>query len=240
MTFGDASVWSDTFPDHLVPRIIDLVWDTWEAFPKPGPGDPEVPITRLFKRSLKQAKDYRRLPVRIEREAAENDPLTGRERGRIDLKFAPAQSAREEVYFAFECKRLNVIENGHRRTLAPEYVADGMLRVVTGQYSASALQGGMIGYVMDGRCADAIRLVTSNISNRSAELKLAPGGGLMASSLKPGRAIRETRHALGDSREFRLHHLFLARMAIDSAPVRTAEAAITTPMQDMHSTKAKK
>jgi hypothetical protein len=39
-------------------------------------------------------------------------------RGRIDLKLLPAVSAREEVYFAGEYKRLNAVGDGHRRTLA--------------------------------------------------------------------------------------------------------------------------
>lgn len=210
MTLGDASLWSDTFPDHLVPRIIDLVWETWETFPKPAAHDLEVPITRRFKHSLKQAKDYRKLPVRIEREPAEDDPTTGEELGRIDLKFAPAHSALEEVYFAFECKRLNTIENGRRRTLASEYVAEGMMRFVTGQYARSVLQGGMIGYVLDGRPQDAIALVASNIATRSVALKLLQGGGLSVSSFRPDIAcIRETQHSLEESRSFRLHHLFL-------------------------------
>ena len=76
---GDPGMWSDTFPDHLVPRILDLVMETWEAFEKPAPTDHEVPITRRLRRALKQAKDYKRLPVRIERESAEDDPTTGEE-----------------------------------------------------------------------------------------------------------------------------------------------------------------
>jgi hypothetical protein len=171
MTLGDPGLWSDTFPDHLVPRIIDLVWETWETFPKPAGKELEIPITRRFKHSLKRAKDYRKLPIRIEREPAEDDPLTGQELGRIDLKFIPAESALEEIYFAFECKRLNAIEKGHRRTLASEYVTQGMMRFVTSQYGGSVLQGGMIGYVLDGRWKDAIRRVANNITGHSAQLK---------------------------------------------------------------------
>src|SRR5947209_2539808 len=124
MVIGDAKIWSDTFPDELIPRVLDLVTETWEVFDKPGPVDREVSITQRFKHALKQAKDLRVLPVRIELEPAEDHPVTGEELGRIDLKFVPAVSAREEVYFAFECKRLNVVENGTRRTLAPEYVSE--------------------------------------------------------------------------------------------------------------------
>jgi len=206
---GDPGLWSDTFPEELVPRILDLVSDSWEGFEKPVPSEREVPITRRFKHALKQAKDYKRLPVRIEREPAEDDPSTGEELGRIDLKFLPAMSALEEVYFAFECKRLNALENGSRRTLAPEYVTQGMMRFVTGQYAASMQHGGIIGYVLDGRCDDAIHLVENNIRNRCDELKMDSPASLATSSLRPdNQTIRETRHRL--SRFFRLHHMFLA------------------------------
>src|SRR5205807_2171168 len=109
---GDTRMWSDTFPDDLVPQIIDLIIETWDAFPKPGPTEHEVPITRRFKHVVKQAKTFRRLPVRVERELPEDDPATGEELGRIDLKFIPGESALEEVYFAFECKRVNALMDG--------------------------------------------------------------------------------------------------------------------------------
>lgn len=214
---GDPGLWSDTFPEELLPRILDLVMDTWQDFEKPPPTDHEVPITRRFKHALKQAKDYRRLPVRIEREPAEDDPITGEELGRIDLKFLPAMSAREEVYFAFECKRLNALEDGSRRTLAPEYVTEGMMRFITGQYAGSMQHGGMIGYVLDGRCDDAIRLVGSNIRSRSGELKMDSPASFAKSTLRPdNEMIRETGHRL--SRLFRLHHLFLASPTNEGPP----------------------
>ena len=206
---GDPGMWSDTFPDHLVPRILDLVMETWEAFEKPAPTDHEVPITRRLRRALKQAKDYKRLPVRIERESAEDDPITGEELGCIDLKFLPAMSALEEVYFAFECKRLNILENGKRRTLAPEYVMEGMMRFVTGKYASVMRHGGMLGYVLDGRCNDAIRLVKNNIRKRCDELQLDIDSLLVQSRLRPNNLmIWETGHRL--SRSFLLHHVFLS------------------------------
>ena len=206
---GDPGMWSDTFPDHLIPRILDLVTETWESFEKPTPTEHEVPITRRLKRALKQAKDYQRLPVRIERESAEDDPITGEELGRIDLKFLPAVSALEEVYFAFECKRLNILENGKRRTLAPEYVMEGVMRFVTGRYASIMQHGGMIGYVLDGRCNDTIRLVQSNIRRRCRALQLDADSILLQSRLPPDNPmIRETAHKL--SRSFVLHHVFLS------------------------------
>ncbi len=210
MIIGDAEIWADTFPEELIPRMLNLVLSTWEPFTKPGPSDLEVPITQRFKHSLKQAKDFQRLPVRIEREPAEDNPQTGQELGRIDLKFLPAVSAREEVYFAFECKRLNVSANGTRRTLAAEYVTQGMMRFVTGQYASSVHNGGMIGYVLDGNGDEAITSVDQNVQARRTELKMAAAAGLEPSTVHPNnRLVRETDHFRAARPTFRLHHIFL-------------------------------
>jgi hypothetical protein len=210
MIIGDAEIWADTFPEELIPRMLDLVISTWEPFAKPGPSDHEVPITQRFKHSLKQAKDFQRLPIRIEREPAEDDPLTGEELGRIDLKFLPAVSAREEVYFAFECKRLNVIANGTRRTLAAEYVTQGMMRFVAGQYASSVHNGGMIGYVLDGKGDEAITSVDQNVQLRRTDLQMPASAGLEQSSINPiNRLMRESNHFLSTRPTFRLHHIFL-------------------------------
>lgn len=211
MTLGDLDAWTEVFPEDLVPRIIDLVWTTWASFAKPSPEEHEVPITRRFRSALKQAKDYIRLPVRIDREPAEDDPATAQELGRIDLRFSPAGSALEQVYFAFECKRLNATENGTRRPRASEYVTDGMMRFVTGQYAAAMRHGGMIGYVLDGDCEHAIRLVSKNILGRRAALRLKHASGLPLSELRQDNTmVRQTTHDLGRSQDFRLHHLFLS------------------------------
>ena len=211
MIVGDASIWSDTFPEDLIPRMLELVIETWFPFPKPGASDHEVPITRRFKHALKQAKDFRRLPLRIEREPAEDDPETGEELGRIDLKFLPALSALEEVYFAFECKRLNATLKGTRRTLAAEYVTEGMMRFVTGQYASSVNSGGMLGYVLDGKSDEAIASVGQNIASRRTELRMSASAGLERSALHPDNpSIRQTEHARSEQRGFRIHHIFLA------------------------------
>src|ERR1022692_861193 len=190
-------MWSDVFPEELIPRIIDLIFDTWHAFPSPKPTDYEVPITRRFKVALKNAKDLRRLPLRIEREPAEDDPTTAAELGRIDLKFSAAGSAREEVYFAFECKRLYPIENGKRRARAAEYITEGMIRFTTAQYSSVMHAGGMIAYVLDGHCEKAIAAVEINFVTYCANLCMEPPGRFQRSSLRPNNEnLRETDHVL--------------------------------------------
>jgi hypothetical protein len=226
MTLGDVDAWAEVFPEDLVPSILDLVWTTWQSFPKPAAKEHEVPITRRFRCALKQAKDYIRLPVRIDREPAEDDPATAQELGRIDLRFSPAGSALEEVYFAFECKRLNATENGTRRPRASEYVTEGMIRFVIGQYATAMRHGGMIGYVLGGNCDHAIGLVAQNIGAKKVALRMRDSG-LAASSLRQDNAmIRETMHDLGRAEIFRLHHLFLSAV-VNKGPQAQATSGQT-------------
>jgi len=67
---GDSSLWADTFPEDLIPVILELVLETWRVFPKPARNAHEVPTTRNFRRYLIGTKNLRRLPLRIEREVA--------------------------------------------------------------------------------------------------------------------------------------------------------------------------
>lgn len=212
MTVGDPRLWRPLFPDALIPQILDLVWETWQRFDKPAADEREVPITRRFKHVLKQEKDYRMLPLRIEREPAEDDPLTGDELGRIDLKFNPADSALEEVYFAFECKRLYPLVSGAARALGSEYVSEGMMRFVEGRYASRMQNGGMIGYVLDGTSERARHRVAAVIAAAAAKLLLSPETGLDASVLRPANAdIRLTTHVGPRAAGFQLHHVFLVR-----------------------------
>lgn len=207
---GDSDLWADTFPEDLVPKILDLVLEAWEKFPKPKRNAREVPTTRALRPFLIRTKNFRRLPLRIDREDPEDDLDRGVEKGRIDLRLTPAISAREEVYFAFECKRLNAFVGGEIKSLSWEYVVDGMMRFVTAQYSATQSHGGMIGYVLDGDVTSAINNVRGSIRTRQADLHIPGTGDLDQSSMRPSRAeLRETRHHL-PGRVLSLHHMFLA------------------------------
>jgi hypothetical protein len=214
-TIGNPRLWLSTFSPGLVPQIIDLVLESWTAFDKPKRGEREVPITRRFCSVLKQRKNaLRELPVRIDRETPD-DSKTGEECGRIDIRFTEAYSCREDVYFAFECKRLNLspkrgARRARKRSLAGEYVSQGMMRFVTGQYAPGLKHGGMIGYVVDGDVASAVVAVSRSVLTARRELKLSPRGGLRGSRLVPGRdQVKETFHR-PPGRTLRIQHVFLA------------------------------
>jgi hypothetical protein len=217
---GEATNWGDLFPTHFLPDIFDLVIEAWERFEKPARGALEPPITRRFRSALIQAKKYKTIPFLIMREDVEDEFESGEELGRKDIAFYPTHH--EEVYFAFECKRLNALVGGRIRALASDYVSDGMSRFVTEQYSRFMNHGGMIGYVLDGRCDHAIGLVESNIRSQHEALKIDPPGGFSASTLRPENPlIRETEHKL--PRLFRIHHIFLGCPLADDAEAPPAD-----------------
>jgi hypothetical protein len=188
--------------------IVSLVLDTWTALPKPGPDERETAIARSLRNAMRQAKNLSRaLPCLIDREVVEDDPDSGEEKGRIDIRFTHGSD--ESVYFAFECKRLNVPTNGGCKSLAREYVEKGMMRFVTGKYATGLTQGGMIGFVMDGNSAAATDKVDEAIRARLSLLLMSPGTGLAVSSLFPAPpSVRETRHPRR-SPALTLHHVFL-------------------------------
>ncbi len=75
-------------------------------------------------------------------------------------------------YLAYECKRLNVRRDGARRSQAGSYVAEGMMRFVTGQYAEGLPVACMIGYVMDGDVSFAYARIKATIGENGSALRL--------------------------------------------------------------------
>jgi len=134
--------------------------------------------------------------------------------GRLDLAFSPLVPS-ESIYFCLECKRLNVVVNGTTRAYAAEYVTSGMLRFVTGQYARAVRHGGMLAYVLDGNVAHAIANVESNLRTQHVVLCMAAPGVFQPSSVLPKDSrVKETHHRRAhDTILFRIHHVFVARLA---------------------------
>ena len=201
---GDANLWADLFPDHLIPEILKLVVDTWQSFSKPSSTDHEVAISRRFCEDMRREKDKRILPFRISPESSETDPISGKEIGRIDIRFT--HGYRERVYFAFECKRLRI----NRATPNTHvYVGrDGMMCFIDEKYASDLNSGGMIGFVMDGDVPQAIAAVSKTIRKKTTELRLVSGTEMTPSSFVPNEPVTETYHMIS-AKQFTIYHLFL-------------------------------
>ena len=71
----------------------------------------------------------------------------------------------------------------------------------------------MIGYVVDGRIARAIRNVARNIRTHHVALGMTPPGEILPSTILPADPrARETNHTRRhDPAPFRIHHLFTTK-----------------------------
>ena len=108
--------------------------------PAPSKDEKEDNITNSLCETLRQNRTARSLPFQINTQHVELDPMPDEELGRLDIVFVPLVP-REDIYFCLECKRLNVIKSGQKRSYASEYVLYGMMSFITGQYSKAVHHG---------------------------------------------------------------------------------------------------
>jgi hypothetical protein len=213
MTIGDSSYWDDFFQQNLVPSVLSYVIATWEQMPIPGPSDLEDTISVKLYSALINAKDRNAHPFLIRYQDVEVDTDLAKETGRKDIVFFP--SHQEEIYLCLEAKRLNAVISGVRRSLADEYVKEGMQRFVDGKYARFVRHGAMLAYVLDGDTDRAIQNVANNIRNQLVELRMDKKGSLIASTIRPeDPRAKETHHRRTHEKTvFRIHHLFLKNIS---------------------------
>jgi hypothetical protein len=211
MIIGDASHWDDFFHQNLVPTVIHYIISAWAQMPKPGISDLEDAISDKLYAALLNAKSRGDFPFLIRREDLEFDMNMAKETGRKDIVFFPSLQE-QDIYLCLEAKRLNAVISGVCRSLADEYVKDGMQRFVDGKYSRSVRHGAMLGYVLDGKIDRAMENVENNIRKHFPELRMNKDHGLMASTIRPtDRHTKETHHfRMHEKTAFHIHHLFLA------------------------------
>lgn len=202
---GDINLWASQFPQDQIRNILKLVLDSWGTF---NPPDVllEVPITKKFYSHLlaNQDRSVHFFQINWEPYIIED----GETIGRLDLKFIQGWDVK--VYFSIECKLLRVTRpSGRFEPLADKYVTDGMSRYFSGQYASGLDKGGMLGYVMDGNVAQAIKDVKSAIDTRKNNLHMSREDTLKACSLVPSTQVRETSHHYGPKGKFTIYHVFV-------------------------------
>ena len=221
-SYGVPDQWLDLIASQ-VPRILQLVWSTWQTMPALATDALEDPTTEELCRRLRNTRTAADLPFRVDIQMVELGASADAEQGRMDIVFSPLVPT-EEVYFCLECKRLNVVRRGRKRSYATEYVVHGMMRFVTGHYASSVQAGGMLGYVLDGDVGDAINRVSTAVGAQRRQLRIEDSELLRASTkLQTVENARETRHRRGAEHElFVIHHVFASSRRTGPA---AAEAA---------------
>jgi hypothetical protein len=153
MLAGDPAAWLAHF-STLEERLIDSVEAAWPICIAPlqavkGTMTHEDFITNHLVNALIRSKT---LPGRIVPQyalLAPNAQQLLQVGSKIDFVLTIGDD--EDVYLACECKRLNVPYKKKTRSLAHEYVRDGLTRFVTGQYADGLPLAMMVGYVMDAQ-----------------------------------------------------------------------------------------
>ncbi len=211
MIVGDPANWDDFFQENLIPAILSHVINAWNRIEKPGQTAYEDDISLKLYIALKTSKDRNGHPFLIRYEDVEVDTDLMRETGRKDIVFFPQLANDEDIYFCLEAKLLNALVSGRRRSLADKYVKEGMQRFVDGKYSRFVHHGGMLGYVLDGKIARAVKNVEANIRAHTRELGMALPGRFLPSSVRPeDPSAKETYHRRGHEKAlFHIHHLFM-------------------------------
>lgn len=173
MVVGDRTMWADKFRS-IDTRFLECVVAVW---PKclailPEQPDEDTITVNLVELMLKNDR-VRRLVHWIE---YQYEPIgytpegTAYSKGKIDMAVLLDQN--REKYLAYECKRLNVMHNGSRQSLATAYVMKGLLRFVTGQYAENLPVGCMLGYVLDGDVCYAYSRVCAAITGKRNDIGL--------------------------------------------------------------------
>jgi hypothetical protein len=210
---GAPSEWVDLI-ESLVPDILELVSGSWQEMPQLACNAREDPTTETLCKLLRRNRDSGKLPFQIQIQMVELDPKKGEDQGRMDIAFVPLVPS-ESIYFCLECKRLNVCDGGGIRPYFAEYVKQGMVRFIRGQYAKLVRHGGMLGYVLDGQIDKAINGVQLSIQACQSDLGMSNPCEFLKSSIRPSDpATKETRH----SREhelsiFQMHHVFVSGAA---------------------------
>lgn len=206
---GPSDHFSPLFPDDCLEDIVGRVFVAWGRIPKPITEVLEIRITKLLRHQYAYDPVIKQLPFQVRRELPIDDPATGDELGRIDLCLLHGND--EDVYFAFECKRLNVtFPSGKFESLAAAYVGpEGIGCFVSRKYAAGQQHGGMIGYVFDGNISAARTAISKQFVKRMDNLSLVSDGLVECRFALTNDGLRETQHGI-DGTTLAIYHLLLS------------------------------
>lgn len=203
--------YNELFPQQHIPVVLFLIFQVGKKLRKLSETDREDWLTTRLYRQLVREPSFRDGPLQIHLQPdivdSCQDPAKNTPDGRLDMQVSCGLGY--EVYFAIEAKRLRVSLPSGFFSGSREYVNDGMMRFVTGQYSLFMLTGAMLGYVYDGNTKDARADIDRQIRKKAKDVKLKEPSKLIPSTILPDHSIDETRHELG-KRFFTIYHIFLS------------------------------
>lgn len=209
MLAGSPGVWLAHFRD-LGEQMAEAIEDAWPVCIKPlqarkGSMTHEDHITEHLVNALRKAK---KVPGRITYQyVLLDEDANGNVTTPSSIDFVLTVGDDEEVYLAYECKRLNVTYGTRVRNYCGTYVDDGLMRFVSGQYAKGLPMATMIGYVMNGNNTTARRGLRRVMKLRAAALRLTAEQDRHSTA---GRPMRFTStHDCGSGHSMNVEHHLL-------------------------------
>ena len=197
------------FPEEDISMILRAVIQAGANLRKQKETEKENSLTIRLHALLIRIHPFRDGPlsIQLQPEIPSSDANTSTPGGQIDL-LIPSNLG-YQVYFAIEAKRLRYLSpNGRFVPGNSEYVKEGMMRFISGQYAPFMKSGAMLGYVFDDNIIAARSGIDSYIQSKAYELKLKPPKRLTPSTVVPDNQVDETRYDLKE-RSFTIYHIFL-------------------------------
>jgi len=140
---GDLGPFADTFPPSRLLWLFRIIFKEWNNFSRTTRNPLENRITKPFVAYLQSCPENRSRPFIFDANVKLLDPEKDTEVGELDIRVMHGRLPR--VFFAFECKRLNVIRNGKYASQAGEYVGEGgMGCFLSGKYDGGSDCGAML------------------------------------------------------------------------------------------------
>lgn len=195
------------FPSEDTPRIIQNILTCIGTLSRTFPGEKENDLTKSLYKNLCRNHEYLRGPIApyLEVPVVVIDDDEPEITGRADIIFTCGKGL--ETYFPVEAKRLYVTyPSGKTASLVKDYINDGMMRYVTGQYASKMSEGAMLGYVCDSAIPVAKKALTAEVAKEAVKLRLAKSGAWHTSSIEVTTPVDETCHDM-DDRSFTMYHI---------------------------------
>jgi hypothetical protein len=206
---GGARAWG-VHPGAWEEDVWGFVQRAWKTLSISPSIKKEDPITRLLFDALYEllnAPGDTDWWVQVQMEKW--DPR-GELTGRTDFSFFSPGPAPRGRHYTIECKRLNIATSKKRpriRSNADQYVVNGMIRFLNGQYAAEMPCGGMLGYVMDGKTKAARAALEAEVSKRAATLSFSGASRFQPASFLPNAPSGGLTQHNRNGEAFTLHHL---------------------------------
>ncbi|WP_422367430.1 hypothetical protein [Pelagibius sp.] len=172
MIVGDAEAWINQFrrfDERLLPRIVRIVP---KCVAKLGRNALEDDITLNLVNRLAVDPIARGIVFFEYQHHPSTVDEIGSEKSTGEIDFVAHFSRTRKIYLAYECKRLNIPSGSSKKSLATEYVKEGVHRFVTEQYSEGLPMGCMLGYVLDGDVPDANAKVRGALKKHELQIAL--------------------------------------------------------------------